>query len=328
MEYTKYLNTTQEETAGWKKMAGIVNLSVERNYKDTVFRMLFKDKASLLSLYNAVNGTHFTNENDLDITTLDNAVYMGMKNDVSCLFAFELSLYEHQSTINPNMPLRDLFYVAQQLQKLVKDKNLYGSKRIQIPAPRFVVFYNGDAAMSERSEYRLSDLFQRPLESPELELIVTVYNINPGMNEALLNACQKLKEYMLFTSKIRKNQKVMDLREAVNKAVEDCIEEGILKDFLIAQRAEVVAMSIFEYDAEKHIRMEKKESYEEGKAEGKVEGKVEGKAEAILIILGGKGELSADIKDRILAEKTDEILSRWLVLAAMSHDIEEFKREM
>ena len=120
----------------------------------------------------------------------------------------------------------------------------------------------------------------------------------------------------------------MDLREAVNKAVEDCIEEGILKDFLIAQRAEVVAMSIFEYDAEKHIRMEKKESYEEGKAEGKVEGKVEGKAEAILIILGGKGELSADIKDRILAEKTDEILSRWLVLAAMSHDIEEFKREM
>lgn len=96
MEYTKYLDTTQEETAGWKKMAGIVNLSVERNYKDTVFRMLFKDKASLLSLYNAVNGTHFTNENDLDITTLDNAVYMGMKNDVSCLFAFELSLYEHQ----------------------------------------------------------------------------------------------------------------------------------------------------------------------------------------------------------------------------------------
>ena len=116
----------------------------------------------------------------------------------------------------------------------------------------------------------------------------------------------------------------MDLKEAVNKAVEDCIEEGILKDFLIAQRAEVVAMSIFEYDAEKHIRMEKKESYEEGKAEGKVEGK----AEAIFILLEEKGELSTDIKDRILAEKADEILSRWLVLAAMSRDVEEFRKGM
>ena len=171
--------------------------AVQPKYKDTVFRMLFRGKAELLSLYNAVNGTHFDNVDDLEITTLENAVYMNMKNDVSFVFAFELSLYEHQSTVNPNIPLRDLFYVAKQLQKMVPDMRLYGSKPVQIPVPRFVVFYNGNTKMPEKTKYCLSDLFEKPVEHPELELSVMVYNINPGMNVQLLECCRVLKEYML-----------------------------------------------------------------------------------------------------------------------------------
>ncbi len=171
-----------------------------------------------------------------------------------------------------------------------------------------------------QSDMPIRDLFQKQMDNPELELIVTVYNINPGMNEALLEACQMLKEYMLFTTKIRENQKVMELRDAVNKAVEDCIHEGILSEFLEAQRAEVVAMSIFEYDAEKHIRLEKEESYEEGKAEGK--------AESILILLYKKGDLPKETENRILAEKDDAVLDRWLILAAASDCIANFEREM
>ena len=272
MEYTKYFDTTQEEAAERRMAVEDNKPVVRRNYKDTVFHMLFQEKAALLSLYNAVNGTCFTNADELEITTLENAIYMGMRNDVSCMFAFELSLYEHQSTVNPNMPLRNLFYVAQQLQKMVAEKNLYSSRNVQIPAPRFAVFYNGNTKMPERTEYRLSELFQKSMERPELELIVTVYNINPGMNQELLEACRLLKEYMLFTIKIRKNRQMMQLVDAINKAVEDCISEGILAEFLIAQRAEVVAMSIFEYDAEKHLRLEKEESYEEGREEGVKEG--------------------------------------------------------
>ena len=245
---------------------------VKRNYKDTVFRMLFRKKTALLSLYNAVNKTNFTNVEDMEITTLENAVYLGMKNDVSCVFSFELCIYEHQSTVNPNMPLRDLIYVAQQLQKLIPQNKLYGRKPAKIPTPRFVVFYNGTAPIPECMEYRLSDLFEKPMENPELELTVTVYNINPGMNEGLLEACKLLKEYVQFTEKIRENRKTMELKSAVNKAVDDCIREHILEDFLREQRAEVIAMSIYEYDQEMHMQVVKEESWEDGLAEGLVTG--------------------------------------------------------
>ena len=102
--------------------------SVNRNYKDTIFRMLFKDKENLLSLYNAVNGTTYTDTENLEITTLKDAVYMNYKNDVSFVFDFELNLYEHQSTINPNMPLRNLIYVTRVLQGFIRDQDIYSSK--------------------------------------------------------------------------------------------------------------------------------------------------------------------------------------------------------
>ena len=152
------------------------------------------------------------------------------------------------------------------------------------------------------------------------------------MNEVLLDVCQNLKEYMLFTTKIRENQKTMNLRDAVNRAVEDCIAEGILAEFFTAQRAEVVAMSIFEYDAEKHIRQEKEESYEDGynagRTMGKMQGKAEGKAESVLIILKNKGTVSEEISNRILAEKDNNVMDRWLVMALDCESVEAFERGM
>ena len=122
---------------------------VVRNHKDTVFRMLYNDKEKLLELYNALNGTAYENTDDMEICTLENAIYMGFKNDVSFLFDSEMCLYEHQSSFNPNMPLRDLFYISRQLQKYVVGKTLYSSKLVQIPVPRFVVFYNGTQEQPE-----------------------------------------------------------------------------------------------------------------------------------------------------------------------------------
>ena len=118
-------------------------ISVQRNYKDTVFRMLFNDKENLLSLYNALNRTKYTDTDWLEITTLENAVYMNYKNDISFVFDFRLMIYEHQSTVNPNMPLRDLIYVTRVLQGRIRSEKLYGKSLIKIPAPKFIVFYNG-----------------------------------------------------------------------------------------------------------------------------------------------------------------------------------------
>lgn len=131
----------QEET---EKQRTAEKPKARLHYKDTIFRMIFNDRENLLSLYNAVNGTAYTEAENLEITTLENAVYMNYKNDVSFVFGFELMLYEHQSTVNPNMPLRDLTYVTTILQGLTIEENLYGKKLVRLPSPRFVVFYNGN----------------------------------------------------------------------------------------------------------------------------------------------------------------------------------------
>ena len=133
--------------------------AVVRNYRDTLFRMLFRDKERLLSLFNAVNGTHYDDPEELVITTLEGALYLGMKNDVSCMIDMMMQLYEHQSTVNPNMPLRNLFYVSDLLQKYVYEKGLdiYSRKQIKIPTPKFVVFYNGEEEQPERKEFLLKN---------------------------------------------------------------------------------------------------------------------------------------------------------------------------
>ena len=241
---------------------------VNRNYKDTVFRMLFQDRKNLLSLYNAVNGTAYEDVDGLVITTLQDAVYMNYKNDVSFVFDFTLSIYEHQSTVNQNMPLRDLIYVSKVLQGQMKDQDIYSSRQIKLPTPKFVVFYNGTDEQPEKQTLRLSDAYEKRLEEVELELTVTVYNINYGHNQKLLEACQTLKEYAQYVAAVREYAKEMPLAEAVESAVDSCIRQGILEDFLRKNRAEAIEMSIFEYDEEKHLKSEREIWITEGKQLG------------------------------------------------------------
>lgn len=237
---------------------------VKRNYKDTVFRMLFSDKNMLLLLYNAINGTNYTDPEVLTITTLENAVYMTVKNDVSCMVDMKLDLYEHQSTINPNMPLRDLDYISNTFAKFYSGKDIYSTKLIKLPNPRFIVFYNGEKEEPAIKKLRLSDAYQHKDEEINLELIVTQININAGYNDDLMDKCSVLKEYMLYVDRVRMYQKYMPLEAAVNQAVDECIEEGILAEFLTKNRAEVVRMSIYEYDENLHAKTLREEGLEEG----------------------------------------------------------------
>lgn len=242
----------------------MIDTIVQRNYKDTMFRMLFSEKQNVLSLYNALNGTSYTDLTGLEITTLENAVYMNYKNDISFVFDSELVLYEHQSTVNVNLPLRDLIYMTRVLQGITKNENLYGSRLVRIPTPRFIVFYNGTAEQPEQQILKLSDAFEKQAISSDLELIVTVYNINFGHNIQLMESCQVLKEYAQYVQKVRENAKVMAFTDAVESAVDYCIRKGILSDFLTRNRAEAIEMSIFEYNEELHIKSEKELSFQEG----------------------------------------------------------------
>ena len=245
---------------------------VNRNYKDTVFRMLFSDRKNLLSLYNAVNQKHYTDPEDLEIVTLENAIYMEMKNDLAFIIDTNLYLYEHQSTYNPNMPLRDLFYISNEYQKLLDKKSLYSSSLQKIPAPNFIELYNGTDTLSDFSEHRLSSAFENLSGEPKLELIVTVLNINEGHNALLMEHCQTLKEYSQYVAKVRKYAAGMPLDQAVEYAVDECIKENILADFLRKNRAEVISMSIFEYDKEEEEKKLRKAEFEAGREAGFLEG--------------------------------------------------------
>ena len=241
---------------------------VQRNYKDTVSRMLFQKPENALSLYNALNGTSYTDASQITFNMLDNAIYMGMQNDISFLIMNEVNLYEHQSTYNLNMPLRDLFYVAELLQVYVKDQSLYSSKLIKLPTPHFVVFYNGVESKPERQVLKFSEAFEVPTKDPELELKVTILNINPEMNEELKEKCPILKQYTQYVEQVRYNSVGMPLEQAVEAAIEYCIRHDILKDFLLKQRAEVVKMSIFEYDEEREMELIRRDEREIGKEIG------------------------------------------------------------
>lgn len=251
-------------------------LVANRNYKSTVFAMLFGDRERLLRLYNAISGKNYQDPEALEINTLENVIYMGMKNDLSFLIDDRLSLYEHQSTVNPNMPLRFLFYISDLYSGMTAEENLYGSKAAAIPTPCFVIFYNGAEPQPDRKILRLSDLYTVKTKEAQLELTAELLNINWNHNLELMEACQDLKDYAEYVDRVRKYAGEQPLSEAVERAITECIREGILKEFLEKNRAEVKKMSIYEYDQEKHIRMERQDAWEDGVQEGIKEGELRG----------------------------------------------------
>lgn len=241
------------------------NMSKEnREYKSSIFTMLLEDKSRALDVYNAVNNTDYGDIDDLEIIMLENAVYLSYRNDASFIFSATLNLYEHQSTYNPNMPLRDLIYVTNLIADLVKDEDLYGKKLIQIPTPQFVTFYNGVEKQPERLEMRLSDAYMVATDNPQLELKCIFININSGNNPEFMSRCRTLREYMIFVDKVRMYRQTMELEVAIDMAMEECIMEKVLEDFMKSQKAQVKSMSVLEFNFEKRLKTVREEGREEG----------------------------------------------------------------
>ena len=244
-----------------------MNGNVAKDYKDRLFRMIFNDREKLLELYNAMNGSDYKDASELQVVTLENAIYLSMKNDVAYVLHDELFLYEQQSTKNANMPLRCLFYASDTYSVLVKDKNIYGTKMLPLPSPTFVVFYNGKQKMDEEGELRLSDAFVKKQENPNLEVIVKVKNINMGNSRELFEKCRPMRDYMIFVDKVRRYSQEQTLEDAVEQTIRECMEEGVMADFLKRNRAEVVKMCLYEYDEEKQREFDREEGREEGREE-------------------------------------------------------------
>lgn len=235
----------------------MTQMNPQRNHKSRLLIALFSKKEELLSLYNGVRKSNYTNAEDLVVTTIDDVLYLGMKNDISFLFDYRLNLYEHQSSWNPNMPLRGLFYMSSLYRQYVVDHglNMYSTTRIRLPAPQYIVFYNGTKDEPDCQKLRLSDSFYDIGEEPVIECVATILNINLGKNQELMERCQTLYQYSYFIAEIRKGREEgMDLSEAVEQAVETCIESNILADFLRRYRAEMTDWILTEYDEELHNR--------------------------------------------------------------------------
>ena len=259
-------------------------MEANREYKSDVFSMLMEDKENALSLYNALNGSDYSDPEEVQICTLEKGVSLTVRNDASFVLGSSLSVYEHQSTVCPNMPIRSIIYFTNMLEPMIKDKNIYGRKLVKIPTPKFAVFYNGTEEQPEQYEYRLSDCFEKKVEDPDLELKCKVYNINYGKNKELLDKCRFLKEYMMFVDYVRffhKENNYTDLGDAIERAIDRCIEEDVLRDFMITRRSEVVKVTKLDYTFDRQILLEREDAREEGRAEGRAEERVESMTESI-----------------------------------------------
>lgn len=309
---------------------------VNKKYKDRLFRQVFGTKESLLELYNAISGTSFDDPEELEITTLHNVIYMNFKNDLSFLILEVLNLYEHQSTFNPNMPIRGLLYFAPLYRKFIKKHglNLYSSRPVKLPVPRYVVFYNGLTDASDRTELHLTDLFvEQTGAEPCMELTAVMLNINWGHNRDLMEKCRKLKEYSLFIEEIRNRiNRGIPLEDAVDRAIDFCIAKNILAEFLAFHKAEVKNVILEEYNQEEHMKSEREEwreiGREEGLAEGLEAGKAAGKAEYILELLCELGDVPAKLRQKIMAQQDLSVLKKWFRLAVKAQTIEEFEKQM
>lgn len=245
---------------------------VRRQVKDRLFRHLFThDTEALLKLYNALNKTEYSDPSEMKIVTIEGAVYIVMKNDLAFIMAGTLSLYEHQSTMSGNLPVRFMIYLAEEYQKIIQSakRSLYGSSRIVLPSPRCVVFYNGEedagGDAADEWEISLSEAFEGSAWGSDVEVKVHVLNINWGHNRELMEKCPLLGQYSQFVAIGRKYMaEGTEIREAYAKAIDYCIEHDILKRFFKDNKAEVLGMILEEFDADKYERTIREEGKEMG----------------------------------------------------------------
>ena len=273
------------------------NIHENRKYKDSLFRMVFHEKKHLLNLYNAMNGTNYANPEELEINTLENVLYISMKNDVSFIIDERMNLYEHQSSKNENMPLRGFLYFARLYENYIEENNLdvFNSKLQKLPTPKYVVFFNGTQDEPDQRILRLSDAFVK--EGGCLECEATLLNINYGKNQQILEQCKRLEEYSIFVATVRLYEKSeANLRKAITVAMNECIEKGILQDILIKQRNEVLDVVLETFNKELYEKNLKANAYEDGYEEGIQQG----------IHTGENQKLISQIKKKLAKGKSIE----------------------
>ena len=281
-----------------------------REYKSDVISMMLQIPEYALDVYNAMNDSAYTDPDMIQIMRLENGISLSVRNDASFFISNYLNLYEHQSTYSPNAPLRFLIYLTDLLEKTIGKRDLYGRKRVQIATPHFAVFYNGTEKRPEKEVLKLSDAFINQTDTSEIELIVTVYNINPHNNTQLLAKSEVLHGYMIFVNRVRENlekqkthvqneteheetEYMEDLEAAINEAIDYCIEHHIVEEFFRENRNEVTKSMVLDYTWERREELIRAEEYEDGKREGYAAGISQGRAD---------GEL----------ERDRSLINRWL----------------
>jgi hypothetical protein len=284
---------------------------INRQYKDRLFKFIFgnpEHKEWTLALYNAINGSSYDNPDDIELNTIEDVLYMGMKNDVSFIITETINFYEQQSSFNPNVPLRIFGYAEKSYSKYIEDHklNVHSSTLQKIPTPRCVCFYNGPYKKDDKVILRLSDAFMDNTGEPQIEVTVTMYNINYGHNKELLEACKPLMEYSWFVEEIRKIKKNgNEIGIAVDMALDSMPEDFVIRQFLLENRAEVKDVFLTEYNEQKTMAAFKDEGYEEGRNDEKI-------SLAINLIKMGMGTLEK------IAEATGLPLTKVQELAAQN----------
>ncbi len=264
----------------------MLQLKTNRKYQDSLFRVIFgreEHKHWLLELYNALNNSNHQNLDDLTLTTIDDVVYIKMKNDVSFLIDSQMNLFEHQSTFNPNLPLRGLFYFSQLYQEHLSSRqiSLFTSALRKIPTPQFVVFYTGDKILPDRSVLKLSEAFEVPCKEGEFEWTCSVINLNPNHNKALQKNCKPLYDYSRFVEKVKVNKNSgMPLEKAADTAVDWAISENLLDGLFRRERSQIMGFYLAEFDQEVYEKNVYQDGYNDGVTEGREEGARETKITA------------------------------------------------
>lgn len=267
-----------------------------REYKSDVISMLLRIPKYALDVYNAMNGSDYMNPELIQIMLLENGISLSVRNDASFFINNYLNLYEHQSTYSPNAPLRFLIYLTNLIKQTISKRDLYGRRLVPIATPHFAVFYNGTEERPDREELRLSDAFINETDAPEIELVCTVYNINPDHNADLLAKSEVLQGYMCFVNRVRENiseQKrsihdsvdgrstdpieiEINLESAITEAIDYCINNHILEEFFRENKNEVIKNMVLDYTWERREELIREEEYEDGKRDGIVLGRAEG----------------------------------------------------
>ena len=267
-----------------------------REHKDRFFRYLFGNpdyKENTLSLYNALNGTDYQNPEDIQLNTLENVYFVGMKNDISFVICDEIDIWEQQSSWNENIPLRELIYFVELIQKRIREQNrniLHFSKRYYIPLPKLYVFYNGEKDKPAEQWMYLKDSFigdekKKKLADPDIAVKVRMININSeeSGNHTLLKKCQPLQEYAQLVQDIRDLQKEMDLETAVKTVLENIPKTYMISEAVAAAKEEIMSSILEEFDADRYEedlkQIYREEGIEIGIEKGIEKGKVLGKQE-------------------------------------------------